>query len=237
MSEDTDARRSRRVPDFVLMCAVVAVALVVGGIVLAVVGPRGQNVQAGLPVPPVTAAGRTSHPGAAPSAADAAACATQRALADRLVAVPPGHEAQRAFWLNGLPDSEKVAQLWQSRWATDMGDYLGTHAFQACRYWMGTGVTAAVLSFDTAANARAVLFHAVAGLPAGPQAVAGGTFAFAEVGSQWVEGDRGGGFAEDVALLTRGQYLALIIVTPADAAARELMQTLAQQQYDLLPAA
>jgi hypothetical protein len=90
-----------------------------------------------------------------------------------------------------------------------------------------------VLRFATAEHAAAVGSYAMADLSGRPW-YATGTFAWSPAGSRWIEIDFGG-IPRLVRVLTRGVYMAFIIASAAgDEAARSLLFTLAQQQYDLL---
>jgi len=222
----------RREPDFILMVALVVACLAVGGIVLAVV-PR--------PVSPVKPAAAGPAPQvAAPAPYDPAACVGDGSIPDGLVVgLPARAVAHRMFQLSGLPDTQKVAALWQSRYATDMGPELEKSGLRACAYraWDGGSCgncfgTATVVRFQDAATALHMRDVATADLPKAP--TAGDVFAFEQLGNVWVEGDRGGGFPEDVAVMARGEYLAFIQVSPAGPQAQALLQDLARRQYILL---
>jgi hypothetical protein len=227
----------RREPDFILMVALVVACLAVGGIVLAVV-PR--------PVPPVKSAavGPAAQVAAPVNAeADPAACVGDGSIPDGLVVgLPARAVAHRMFQLSGLSETQKVAALWQSRYATDMGPELEKSGLRACAYraWDGGPCgncfgTATVVRFQDAATALHMRDVATSDLPKAP--TAGDVFAFEQLGNVWVEGDRGGGFPEDVAVMARGEYLAFIQVSPGGPQAQALLQDLARQQYTLLRSA
>ncbi len=223
-------------PDFVLMAAVVAVSLVFGGVLLVVL-PR---PAAEPPIDP--AAGPAPRPAAAsatPRPVTGPECAPDLALDGRVLVPPAGAAPTRMAQFARLSDIEKAAALWQPRDPTGLLDQLADQGFEACGYhvWQDAHpaqVTVAVLRFDTTAHADAVLSHVAQELAALPPA-AGGTFAWAQPGSQWVEGDLGGGFPELMGVFARDVYLALVRISPAeDESQREQLQTLARAQYDLL---
>jgi hypothetical protein len=138
-----------------------------------------------------------------------------------------------------LSDIEKAATLWQPRPGSGMRDRLAESGFEACRYqvWQDdhpASVTAAVLRFDTAAHAQAVLTFAAGELAAWAPS-AGTAFDWAQSGSLWLEGDLGGGFPEVMGVFAWDVYLAFIRISPVeDDSQRAQFQTLAREQYDLL---